>query len=181
MNAHLLDKGGPNAWRLAGWGMALALLALPWIAGAPWTGFDYIFAAVMFALVGGAIELFFRMSSNLAYRAGAGLAVIGCFLLVWVNGAVGFFGDEDNPANLVFLAIILTVVTGAIIARLKAPGMARTAYTAAALQLLIGIVGYSAGWAAPGGQGIYEAVMGTTLFCGIWLASALLFRNAASA
>ncbi len=166
-------------WRPIGWGAAAALLLLPLVAGAPWTLSDYIFAALLFGIAGGAIELAVRMSSSPPYRLGALVAVAAALLLVWVNAAVGFLGDEDNPANAVFGAVLLVAIGGTLLARLRAAGCARAMLAAAAVQLLAGVTGWSMGWAAPGGQGIHEVVLGTTLFCTLWLVAAALFARAA--
>ena len=71
-----------------------------------------------------AFELALRVSDDLIYRAGSGLAIAATFLLVWVNLAVGFIGDTADPANLMFAGVILVAVIGAIIARLRPAGMA---------------------------------------------------------
>ena len=49
---------------------------------------------------------------------------------------------------------------------------------AATAQMLAGAIGFAAGWASPGAQGVYEVVMGTSLFTALWLGSAALFLKA---
>jgi hypothetical protein len=105
--------------------------------------------------------------------------VLAGFGLVWVNLAVGFLGDEGNPANLMFLAVLGVAVGGAVLSRARPAAMARTMLAAAAAQVLVAGVGYAAGWASPGGQGVFEVVMGSTLFGGLWLLAAALFGWAA--
>ena len=73
----------------------------------------------------GTYELGARMSRNTAYRAAVGLATVAGFLLVWINLAVGIIGDEGNPANLMFGGVLVVGVIGALVARFRAPGMAR--------------------------------------------------------
>ena len=41
------------------------------------------------------------------------------------------------------------------------------------------MIGLAGGFASPGAGGLYEVVMGTTLFGSMWLVSAGLFRKAA--
>jgi hypothetical protein len=178
---------GERIWtwlRLAGWGGAVVILLLPVVAmrftsEVDWTLSDFI---VMGALLGGSglvLELATRRATSLAYRFGVTVAVAACFLLVWVNLAVGFLGDEGNPANLMFLGVIAVAFAGALAARSRPAAMARAMLAAAAAQVLAGAIGFAAGWAAPGGQGVYEVVMGTSLFTGLWLLAAWLFRKAA--
>jgi hypothetical protein len=137
------------AWRLVGWGGAAALLALPAVAmrftsEVNWDAADFIFAAVLFGLVGLGIELAVRASTSWAWRAGAGLAVFSCFALVWVNAAVGMVGDEDNAYNLYFLSLIPVAIAGAVFARLRAGRMATAMLAVAAAQVLIAAGGFSA-------------------------------------
>ena len=173
-----------NRLRVAGWGGSAVLLLLPLVAmrftsEVDWSLSDFI---VMGALLGGhglALELATRKANSLAYRLGSVVAVAASFLLVWVNLAVGFLGDEGNPANLLFLGVIGVALAGAVIARSRPPKMADAMLVAAAAQVLAGVIGFAAGWASPGGQGAYEVVMGTSLFTGLWLLAAWLFRKAA--
>ncbi|MES2119421.1 MAG: hypothetical protein V4513_02470 [Pseudomonadota bacterium] len=168
-------------WRIVGWGTAVVLLTLPAVLGAPWTIEDYVFASVMFGIVGGLIELAVRTSRNPWYRGGALIAVAASFLLVWINGAVGIIGDEGNPANFMFLAVILIALAGAIVARFRADGMARAMAVVAAAQALVGVVAgaYRLGASEPPGLlGVLILIGG---FTGMWGVSALMFRKAAQA
>ncbi|MES2444887.1 MAG: hypothetical protein V4574_18850 [Pseudomonadota bacterium] len=167
-------------WRVLGWGGAALLLLLPLVLRAPWTLSDFIVAGVMLGTAGLVLELAVRSSASLAYRVGAGLAVAASFLLVWVNGAVGFLGDEGNPANLVFAAVLGIALLGSVIAGFRPAGMARAMFAAAAAQLLIGAIAIPLGWASPGNAGLFEVVIGTTLFTSLWLVAGALFRKAAA-
>ncbi len=170
---------GGIPWRLVGWGAVALILLLPLVTGAPWTLFDYIVAGALLGGAGLVLELVVRASGSLAYRAGAGLAVAAAFLLVWVNGAVGFLGDEGNPANLMFAGVIATAVLGSVIAGFKAKGMAWAMFAAAAAQVSVGVVALALGWSSPGNAGLHEVVMGTSVFGAVWLLSGGLFRKAA--
>lgn len=172
-------KKGGIPWRIIGWGTAAFLLILPYIAGAPWTGSDYVFAAVMFGIVGGLIELAARTSRNFYYRAGALVAVAASFLLVWINGAVGIIGDEGGAANLMFLVVVAIALAGSIAARFRADGMARAMAVAAVAEALVAVPVVALGLGAnepPGLLGILVLIGGFTI---MWAGSALLFRKAA--
>jgi hypothetical protein len=174
-----------NALRVVGWGFAAVILLLPLVAmqftsEVNWGFGDFV---VMGALLGGAglvLELATQKSASLSYRFGATFAVAAAFLLVWVNLAVGFLGDEGNPANLMFLGVISIAIFGAIVARARAAGMSNAMLIAAGAQVLAGATGLATGWASPGSEGIYEVVLGTGLFTSMWLLSAWLFRKAAA-
>jgi hypothetical protein len=172
MAADTHNEGGrPEIpWRIMGWGTAAFLLLLPFVANAPWTLADYIFAAVLFGSVGLAFELIVRTSSSLAYRSGAAAAVVAAFLTVWVNAAVGMIGSEDNPYNLLFLGVLVIALIGAILARFGPAGMAGAMLAAATAQGLLSAIGLSTDVRG----GIFSMV-----FIGIWLLAAALFHNAA--
>jgi hypothetical protein len=173
-----------NGLRILGWGTAAILLLLPLAAMQFSTEVDWSFSdfVVMGALLGGSglvLELMTRKATSLSYRFGMTVAVAASFLLIWVNLAVGFLGDESNPANLMFLGVIGIAIAGSIAARSRPGAMARTMLAAAGAQVLAGAIGLGAGWASPGNQGVYEVVLGTSLFTPLWLLSACLFRKAA--
>jgi hypothetical protein len=166
---------GWSPWRVAGWSIPVLLLMLPAVAmqftsEVNWTAGDFIFAAIMFATVGLAFELIVRTSDSLAYRFGAGLAVIGAFLTIWVNGAVGMIGSEDNPYNLLFGAVLLIALIGAVLARFLAAGMARAMVVTAIAQVALGAVGF-----ATDPRGAVFSIG----FAGLWLLAAALFWNSA--
>jgi hypothetical protein len=181
--ANQASRGG-SRWRIIGWGGAVGLLLLPFVAmrfdtGFDWDETDFIVAGALFGSVGLGIELAVRKSGSLAYRGGAAVALLAALLLVWVNLAVGFLGSEDNPANLMFLGVIAVALVGGIVAGFRAAGMARALLATALAQALVGVGALAAGLASPGSSGLYEVAMGTTLFGGLWLLSAALFARAA--
>lgn len=173
------DRQRGLPWRWIGWGGAIALLAIPLLLQFPWTASDFIFAAAVFAIVGGTFELAVRKSGNKWYRGGVAVALATSFLLVWINGAVGIIGDEDNPANMMFVVVILMAIAGAIASRFEAAGMARAMFVAVAAEALIAVIVVANGLGAtepPGFPGVPILVLG---FAGMWGLSGLLFRKAA--
>lgn len=169
---------GGFPWRMVGWSIPVLLLTIPLLARWPWSLFDFVFMGALFGAVGLVIEGAVRASPNLAYRTGAGVAVAGVFLLVWVNGAVGVFGDEEGPANLMFFGVVTTAGLGSALARFRPAGMAWAMCATAAAQLVVVATVLGLGWASPGLEGVREAM----LACGFaiaWLVSAGLFWRAA--
>jgi len=169
-------SGWRSPWRIALWGLAAALLALPAVAmrftdEVRWSAGDFLFAAVLIGGVGLLFELAVRLTPNPAYRGGVAAALAAAFLICWANGAVGMIGDEGNRYNLLFYAVILLAFAGAAIARLRAAGMARAMLAAAIAQAAAGL----AGLAADPLGGLFS-----TAFAGLWLLAAWLFRRAAS-
>jgi hypothetical protein len=158
------------------WGTAAVLLTLPAIAmhfhaeGVIWTASDFIAMGVMLAVACGACELIARASGNGAYRIAGGIAVGTAFLTVWVNLAVGMIRSEDNPYNQLFGCVLLLALGGSVVARFRASGMAWAMVLAAALQALLGAIGYPSD---PRG-GTFSM-----MFAVPWLIAAILFRQAA--
>ncbi len=175
VNANM-DSGQRNLpWRWMLWSLPLLLLLLPLVAmrftnEVNWTMSDFLFAALLFGSVGIAIELVFRNSGSLAYRLGATIAVIASFLTIWVNGAVGMIGSEDNPYNLLFGGILLIALTGTILARFRATGMALAMVAAGVAQGAVSAFGFTADTRG--------ATFGLA-FMGLWLLSAALLRSSA--
>ncbi len=171
-------------WRFALWAIPTALLIAPAVAmrftgEVQWSPFDFVFAAVLLYGATGTVDLAIRKGGSVAYRFGAGLAVLVSFLLIWVNGAVGVIGDEDNPANLMFIGIILVAAAGAVIARFEARGMARAMLAAFVLTAAIAVAAPVFGWGAdepPGTAGLITLIGG---FAAMWGLSAALFAKAA--
>lgn len=173
-------RRGAIPWRLLGWGIAAALILLPLVAmqftsEVAWTGSDFVFAIVLIGTVGLLFELAVRMSKNWAYRGGVACALAAAFLLLWINGAVGIIGDEDNAYNLLFLCEIPVALLGSIVARFRAGGMAIAMFAAGLTHIILGAL------AALGLGGPVEAkeVVLTLLFAAPWLVSGALFRKAA--
>lgn len=164
-----------SGWRIVAWSIVPILLLMPLIAmqftnEVNWTASDFVFAGVLFGIVGLAFEFIVRRSDLLAYRCGAALAVIASFLTVWINGAVGMIGSEDNPYNLIFIGVLFVALVGAILARLEPRGMMRATAVTTIAQ------------AVAGGAGFATDIRGASfsiLFAGLWLLAATFFRNAA--
>lgn len=160
------------------WGALAGLLALPAIAmrftsEVDWTTFDFLVMGAMLGTVGLAIEGALRTSRDHAYRAAVGVAVVAAFLLTWANLAVGIIGNEQNPANLIFLGVIAVGVVGAFVARFRAAGMAWAMIATAVAQTFCAV-------AALVLDGAHVFVL-TVGFVALWLGSAWLFGKAARA
>ena len=170
---------------------ATALLLVPITAsffadGWNWDTKGYVAAWVVFALAGFGYTFVASFGNSIAYKAGAGLGVLGVFLLIWVIPAVGIVGSEDNSANGMYLGVFVVGLLGMIISRLKPAGMAITMFAVAAVQMLVPTIallfwntnvtiGEEPFW---GNVGAFRVFIFNAVFAALWLGSALLFRRA---
>ena len=166
-------------FRVLGWGFVLALLITPAIAmrfsdEVQWTAFDFVVAAVLLGGTGLLIELGVRMSTHLAYRVGMTIAIINCLLIIWLNLAVGIIGNEENPANSMYLSVIGLVAVGSVFLRGKANAMSWLMIATAIVQLSISIAAVLLEIPAD----LQPAFFLNSAFAILWLIAAGLFKAA---
>jgi len=177
MTTDIILKRG-SRWTLLVWIGAALLLLTPAVAmrftkEVAWTPFDFVVWGAILSLACGTLELAVRASGSLAFRAGVAIAVVIAFLVVWVSGAVGIIGDEDNPANLMFGCVLLVAAAGAYVGRFRAPGLARAMLAAAFLQAVVTIIARMIG--------SIEGFVAGGVLTAAWLLAAWLFSRAARA
>ena len=130
--------------------------------------------------VGLAYELLARKSENAAYRVAFGIGLVTAFLLVWVNGAVGIIGSENNPANLMYGGVLAVGLIGSLMARFKPRGMSRALIATALAQVVVPVVALivwppqTTSWGAAGVSGVFVF---NAFFAVLFAGSALLFRR----
>ena len=167
-----------NGWRIAGWGALLALLILPAVAmrftpEVSWTASDFIFAAIILAALGIGGEIALRVGRDAPHRSGIGIAALGGFLTVWINGAVGMLGSENEPTNLIFIAMVGVAIVASFLVWFRPSSMRWIMAVLSAGQFMVGI---AAGlWTMPG-HAVEWGVLG--FFALIWGAAAACFHTA---
>jgi hypothetical protein len=147
-----------------------------------WGPLDFGVAGFLLFGAGLTYERVARKQATIVYRLAVGAAVGSALFLVWANLAVGLIGDEGNPANLLYGAVLATGLIGAILARSEAQGMARALFAMALVQALVPVIAVIV-WKYPV-ESSEEAlrVLGVTaFFVVLFVGSALLFRRAARA
>lgn len=133
---------------------------------------------VLFGLVGLGLELAVR-KGNGAYTMAAGVALAAAFLLVWITGAVGIIGSENEDANILFLGVIAIALVGAIAALFRPHRMAVGMTAVAIAQAMVPVLAL-AFWPGSASSVWAPEVFGLTgFFTGMWLLSARLFRKSA--
>jgi hypothetical protein len=157
--------------------LLILLMVMQFNKAMVWSVADFVIAGALLFSAGFAYVLVARMGSNGSYRLGAAVAVVAGLLLIWGNLAVGFIGNENNPANLLFGAVPVVAFGGALVARFRPLGMARALFAAALTQFAVPLVA-AAIWRPEANLGMLYVLALNTIFAGIWATSGWLFRRA---
>src|ERR687896_1075026 len=163
-----------NTYRSVG-GVALAtafILLIPLLAQWAWTLFDFVFAGALIFGTGLTYVLVARKAGNIAYRAAVGIALAAAFILVWLTGAVGIIGSEDNNANLMYIGVLAVGIIGAIVARFRPHGMARAVFATALAQALVAVIALIFGLGLPWSPPV-EILILNGFFVALFVGSAL--------
>ena len=157
--------------------LLLPLVAMQITEEVNWNLSDFLVMGFLLLGTGFSFVFISKLSESIAYRSAVALAMIGGFLLIWLNLAVGIIGSENHPANLLYGTVLLTGFIGAAIAHLKPHGMSITLFLTAFVQFLIPLFARFFMWHNPGDQPDITAVFVlNTLFVLLFMVSGLLFR-----
>lgn len=160
--------------------LLIPLVAMQFTKEVIWTLSDFVLMGALLFGAGLAYVLVSRIGSSGSFRLGVGVAVVAGLLLIWGNLAVGFIGSEDNPANLLYGAVLAVAGGGALGARFRPLGMARAMFAAALTQVAVPLVAALI-WRPEMNLGMLYVLALNTLFAGLWAASGWLFHRAAAA
>ncbi len=144
-----------------------------------WDLLDILTFGTMVTVVLAIVVLARRRTRSRAYRGAAVIAVLGAFFLVWVNGAVGIIGNEEDEANLLFFGVLAVAALGSLIARFRAKGMALTFYATALAQVAVAAFAITLDLGAAGPIWPRDILVMTAIFSVFWLLSGWLFSRAA--
>ena len=105
MNTKPVKNPGRNPLRVvvrgtAAFALILPLIAMQFTSEVVWDFMDFAVFGTMLLVVCCTYELATRLTGNKAYRLAVGIALLGAFLLTWINLAVGIIGNEENPTKL---------------------------------------------------------------------------------
>ncbi|HKG74053.1 MAG TPA: hypothetical protein VKA79_07430 [Aestuariivirgaceae bacterium] len=171
-------------WRIAALAVAALLLLLPLAAmqftdEVDWTALDFVFMGALLGAVGLGAELAVRKTRNVAYRMGACAALAAAFLLIWINGAVGIIGSEQEDANLLYGGVLGVALIGATAARFRPAGMALAMSATAFAQALVPLAASTFGLSSNALVWSPEVLVISGFFVALWLISAWLFWKGA--
>lgn len=113
-----------------------------------------------------------------SYKLGLGAAGASAFILFWLAAGVGIIGADGDRANMMYLGVLAVGIIGALIARFRPLGMARTLVAMAAAHAVVGLIALVAQLGEPY-SGPLEILGLTGFFIVLFTGSAWLFRQAA--
>lgn len=155
--------------------LLVPLVAMQFTREVAWGPLDFLVAWLLLAGTGFAYRLLARRARGFAFRAGAALAVLAPLLVVWGNLAVGFIGDEGNPANLLYGGVLFVEIAGVLLARFQPAGLARALGAAALVQAAVPAIALATGMSAVAPQ----EWIGNSVLVLPFAVAALLFHAAA--
>jgi hypothetical protein len=149
-----------------------------YVEGWNWNPGSFVFAWVVIA---GATFLYrllaTRKFATLAYRLGAGLAILAGFMIFWASAAVQIIGEE-NPANPLYVLVLLASLVGVGFTRFQPRRLAHTALATAVAIFLIPVIALIF-WPADFSPGVLKVFLLNGAFTAMFVVSGLLFRRAA--
>jgi len=116
------------------------------------------------------------MKTTTYYLLGVGAAVGTVLFLILAIGALGIIGEGGRDDRM-YLAVPVVLVLGAIVARLRAPGMSLALLATAATQVLVTVVALIAG--VPEEASTSDILAINAMYAALFCLSAWLFRRAA--
>lgn len=115
-----------------------------------------------------------------AYRQAVGVGFAAVLILIWLSLGVGILGPDGDRANLMYAAVLAIGVIGSIVARFRPHRMARVLSGMALAQASVTVIALLVGLHRSGVSPMAEIVLLNAFFIAMFLASAWLFRTAAS-
>lgn len=140
-----------------------------------WSLVDFIVAWLLFFGAGFSYRLIARKSINLTYKAATSIAVGTTLLLIWINLAVGFIGNENNPANLMYAVVIAVGLISALLVRFHPLRMARALFNTALAQAIVVMIVFITDLHYSTDSSVLEILVFNGVFIALWIGSGLLF------
>ncbi|HLN52387.1 MAG TPA: hypothetical protein VK212_01680 [Lentimicrobium sp.] len=164
--------------------VAASLLLIPLIAmqfneGVNWTLSDFVVAWVLLFGAGFSYALLARKQRKIVAKAATALTVGTGLFLVWSNLAVGIIGNENNPINLAYFAVLAFLIVKTILANFQVQRMVKVLYGTAIAQIIVTIIALLTGQQHALESSVKEILMVNAFFVFLWIVSALLYEFAA--
>jgi len=113
-----------------------------------------------------------------AYLFALGFSAATALVLIGMAFDVGIVGEVGDRADLLYGTVIAVGAVGAILARLRAPAMARVLFATAATHVVVAVIALLTGRPQAAGTPAEVFLGGNVFFFVLWMAAGLLFRHA---
>jgi len=159
--------------------LTIPLVAMRFTQEVAWSPFDFAFMGALLFGTLLAFEVATRRVASPTQRAAFAIALVGGFLLIWVNAAVGIIGAPGGP-NLLYPGVLAVGLLAALAVRFRPSRMAWPLFAMALAQLSVPAIvwlveGPARFSAPPGAWGMLALNAG---FAVAFAAAGLLFRGA---
>jgi hypothetical protein len=161
--------------------LMVPLIAMQFTKEVNWQSADFAVFGAMLLSVGLAYEFLAAKMGAFRYKAAMALALVGAFILLWGNMAVGLIGSEEEPLNLMYYAVIGFFIFGSAMARIRPHEMMRVMFVTATIQFLITLGALSLRMGELSGKTLAASVGINSVIIALFIVSALLFRQNNSA
>lgn len=155
--------------------LLIPLIAMQFSNEVAWDLLDFIVSGVLLSGTGAGFIIISRLSDQIMYRTALGIALFSALLLVWVNGAVGLVGSENNDFNLLYFGVALLLIIGAFISRFRAKGMAIALFVTTAVQASTILVAIFTAQHQSAESSVIEIILVNVFFTTLFLISGGLF------
>ncbi|HOI29631.1 MAG TPA: hypothetical protein PLZ15_07680 [Melioribacteraceae bacterium] len=161
-------------------GLILLIPLIAMIAGdeVVWNLMDFVIAGILLSGAGISFVLLTHKSGNRKYSIATGIAVGAALFMMWANLAVGIIGNEDNPANIMYLWVIGVGVVAAVIAQFKPKGMSYALLATALTQVIVVVIAYIEGNGNTFSE-FRELITVNGFFIALWIISSALYLQSA--
>lgn len=162
-------------------GIILLIPLIAMIAGdeVVWGLMDFVIAGILLSGAGISFVLLTHKAGSRTYSIATGIAVGTALFMMWANLAVGIIGNEDNPANIMYLWVLGVGVVGAVIAQFKPKGMSLALMATAITQVIIVVIAYIEGNGSTF-KDFLELITVNGFFIALWIISSALYLQSAN-
>lgn len=155
--------------------LLIPLIAMQFSDEVNWDLIDFIVAGILLSGAGTGFIVISRVSDQIMYRIALGIALVSALLLVWVNGAVGLIGSENNNYNLIYFGVFLVLIIGSFISRFRSKGMAMALILTAIAQASTILIAIFIGQHLSPGSSLIEVILVNIFFIILFSISGGLF------
>lgn len=163
--------------------LALIVLTIPLTAmlfthEINWEPLDFGVAWLLIFGTGISFHFICRAYRNSIYKIASALAVCAGFAIIWINGAVGIIGNEENPINFLFGIVLLIMFLGSYLVKRSPRKMAWVMLVTAVSQIVITLWGTLIHLSNYPEYNFAGVIRITLLFSTIWGLTSLLYYKA---